>query len=127
MNFDKLLEPYKDGGVENRPVERTMGTIMDYFLNKKQYPMEIVGGAVFLVFNWLNTGGEFKGNAKYGSRGAELVTSIRMKCDDLLRQRLEGETYKAFLEMYAGELKICIVPGWERKFLKWWRGRDELT
>jgi len=127
MNFDKLLKPYKAGGVENRPVERTMGTIIDYLLNKKMYPIEIVGGAVFLVFNWLNTGGQFKGNGKYGSRGAELVTALRLKCDDLLRQRLAAETYKAFLEMYAGELKTHITPKFQRRFLRWWRGRDEFT
>lgn len=127
MNFDVLLEPYKEGGVKNRPVERTMSTILDYLLNKKQYPMEIVGGAIFLVFNWLNSGGKFRGDGKYGSAGKELVTSIRIKCDDLLYQRLEGETHKTFVELYAKDLKMCITPNWQRKFLKWWRGKDEFT
>jgi hypothetical protein len=124
MHFETILKPYKEGGTKDRPVERTMGTMLDYFLNKKQYPLEIVGGAVFLVFNYLNSGGEFEGDGSYGSRGRELVTSIRMKCDDLLQQKLEAESYKVFLELYAEELKACLTPiSFKQKLINWWHGR----
>ena len=33
MNFNDLLKPYKEGGTNSNPVERTMGTIIDYLLN----------------------------------------------------------------------------------------------
>lgn len=127
MDLSKLLIPYREGGVESRPVKRTMGTIIDYLLNKKMYPMEIVGGAIFLVFNWIDNGGEFKGNGTYGSKGAELVTSIRKKCDELLKQRLEGETYKTFIQLYAKDLKRYNATKQQSKFMRWWRGRDEFT
>ena len=128
MNFDELLKPYSEGGFKERPVKRTMGTITDYLINKKGYPLDIVGAAIFSIFFWLDAGNEFKGNGKYGSKGKELVTAIRMKCDELLYKRLDGEACKVFIEMYANELKNHITPHkseWERKFSRWWRGRDE--
>ena len=127
MDFNELLKPYKEGGREDNPTERTIGTIMDYLINKKGYPLDIVGASIFSVFFWLDSGNEFKGDGKYGSKGRELVTSIRIKCDVLLRQRLEGETYKAFIEMYAKELRTRITKKTsdrKSKFMKWWRGRD---
>jgi len=136
MDFDRLLKPYHDGGTKEKRVKRTIGTIVDYLLNKKQYPLEIIGGAIFLVFNWLNAGNKFKGDGTYGSRGRELVTAIRMKCDDLLQSRLEAETYKAFIEFYAEDVfklvdkkldeRILDLGGIElqrRRFVNWWAGR----
>ena len=36
FNFEKLLEPYREGGTENAPVKRTMGTKQDCLkLNRK--------------------------------------------------------------------------------------------
>lgn len=104
MNFKDILKPYEEGGTESNPVKRTMGTITDYLLNKKQYPLDIVGGAIFLVFTWLNAGNLFKGDGSYGSKGSELVTSIRLKCDELLKARLESVTYKTFVEVYSQEV-----------------------
>lgn len=127
MDFNRLLKPYREGGTKEKPVERTMGTIADYLINKKRYPPDIVGGAIFMVFMWLDSGGEFEGNDKYGSKGKELVTSIRMKCDELVRKRIESEIYKEFIEAYAVDLKRCITPNWKRKFLKWWKGKDVLA
>lgn len=124
MDFNKLLQPYSMGGTELKRAKRTMFTIIDYLLNKKGYPLEIAGGAIFLVFNYLNSGGEFKGDGSYGSKGKELVTSIRIKCDDLLKERLEGENAKAFLEYYGKDLRYYIIPSWKRKFFHWWYGRD---
>ena len=125
MDFYELLSPYKEGGTESNPIERTMGTMLDYFVNKKQYPMEIVGGAVFLIFNYLNSGGKFYGDGSYGSSGRELVTSIRMKCDDLLRQKVESESFMVFMELYAEDLKKMMLPSWKYKMSNWWKGRVE--
>jgi len=124
MQFDKLLKPYKQGGTKSKPIKRTIGTILDYLLNKKQYPMEIVGGAMFLVFNYLNSGGEFKGDGSYGSKGKELVTAIRMKCDDLLRNRLESEAWRSFLELYGKDLKYHMTPSYKRTFSELWKGKQ---
>jgi len=127
MDFKELLKPYKEGGNADNPSERTIGTIMDYLLNKKMYQMDIVGGAIFLVFNYLNSGGEFKGDGSYGSKGRELVTSIRMKCDELQQQRIEGVVYQMFMENYAEDLRSYILPKQKQKFMSWWRGKDVFT
>ena len=123
MNFKKLLQPYTQGGNKEHPVERNMGTIFDYLINKKGYPINVVGAAVFSVFFWLNTGNSFKGNGTYGSEGKELVTSIKLKCDEFLKYEIERETYKAFIEMYAEDLRVAIIPLWKRRFINWWVGR----
>lgn len=131
MDFKKLLKPYEEGGITSSPVKRTMGTIVDYLVNKKGYPLDVVGGAIFMVFFWLDAGNEFKGNGKYGSKGKELVTSIRMKCDELLQRRLQGEAYGAFVEIYGAALKEQAKQqyaySWKRDFVKWWYGRDVIT
>ena len=84
----------------------------------------MVGASIFAVFNWLDSGGEFKGDGSYGSKGKELVTSIRMYCDDLMRKKLKAATYEAFIQEYAKDLKRYILPTWKRSFLTWWHGRD---
>lgn len=124
MDFNELLEPYKEGGRQGRYVERTMDTIIDYLVNKKQFPMEIVGGAVFLVFNWIATGGSFKGDGTYGSPGKELVTSIRLKCVGLQRARQKSATYEVFMDYYAKHMRKYLVPSWKRTLMRWWYGRD---
>ena len=127
MDFKELLKPYEEGGLEHKPVKRTMGTIVDYLLNKKNYPIDVVGGAVFQVFFWLDCGNEFKGNDKYGSKGAEMVTAIRKKCDTILQERLAGLTFGVFIQQYAKELKIMMLPAWKLKLINWWAGRNVLA
>jgi len=124
MNFAELIKPYEDGGTQSKPVKRTLEGIIDWLLNKKQYPMEIVGGAVFIVFNWITTGGSFKGDGSYGSKGRELDTAIRIKCDELLRIRQTAATHEVFVAFYARHLRKYIIPTWKRRFLTWWHGRD---
>ncbi len=119
MDFHRLLIPYNKGGTERDPVERTMGTITDYFLNKKKYPIDIVGAAIFMVFMWLNAGGKFFGNNSYGSPGRELVTAIRIKCDELVRLKYASVTYQIFIEQYAADLACYLRPTLKHKFIRW--------
>lgn len=124
MDFNNLLRPYREGGKRERPVKRTMETIVNYLLNKKQYPIEIVGGAIFMVFNWLDTGGKFQGNGSYGSPGKELISAIRIKCDGLLKDRQKAATYEVFMQVYAKSLRKYVVPSWKRNLITWWYGRE---
>ncbi len=119
MNFNQLLIPYNKGGTEREQVERTMGTIIDYLLNKKGYPLDIVSAAIFTVFMWLNTGGRFLGDGSYGSPGRELITAIRIKCDELFQLKLESTTYQVFVEQYAAELACYLKPTLKHKFIRW--------
>jgi len=127
MNFNTLLKPYEEGGTKSQPIKRTMSTIIDYLANKKQYPLDVIGGALFLIFIWLDNDNEFKGDGSYGSKGKELVTSIRMKCDELLQFKLEAETYKIFVEMYGKEISKILKQNksltFNDRFINWWYGR----
>lgn len=91
LNFDTILEPYREGGTKENPVTRTVGTIMDYFMNKKKYPPEIVAASVLTVFKEIKDGKEFRGDGTYGSPGREMITYIRVRCDQLLHKKQEQE------------------------------------
>jgi len=134
MDFQRLLVPYAQGGTERDPVERTMGTITDYFINKKGYPIDIVGAAIFTIFLWLDAGNEFKGDKSYGSKGRELVTSIRMKCDELAQLKLESLTYQIFIEQFGiglarylnATIPQRIAMWFRREFTMYWNGAKTL-
>ena len=127
MNFDKLIEPYTDGGTEEIPVERTMGTIIDYLVNKKGYPLDTVGAAIFTVFFQMDAGITFKGDGSYGSEGRQLVTAIRMVCDEYNQAKLTAVSNAMFIEKLGSDLKEMIVPPKRRPFLSWWRGKDVIA
>jgi len=123
MDFDKLLEPYRDGGTENKPVERTIGTIIDYLINKKGYPLDTVGAAIFTIFFRLDAGLVYKGDGSYGSKGRELVTSIRMLCDEYTRTKLTAVSNALFLEQFGENLKSILTPkSKKQKLMGWWKG-----
>lgn len=94
FDFELLLEPYREGGTDFSPIRRTMGTIVDYLLYKKKYPIDIIGAAIFKVFLELQAGREFPGDGSYGSKGRELVTYIRMECDAFEHKQIISRGYE---------------------------------
>ena len=49
-DFEALLEPYREGGPgPERPVRRTWGTLIDWLKNKRGFPPDIIGAAIFGV------------------------------------------------------------------------------
>lgn len=98
LDFNALLEPYKEGGTESDPVERNIGTITDYLLTRKKYSYDIVGKAIFKVFIELSNGLEFEGDGSYGSKGREMVTYLRKTCDLLNHKELKVNIEKFILE-----------------------------
>lgn len=103
FDFEKLLEPYREGGQRDRPVKRTMGIMIDWLVNKKQYPVEVVGGAILIVFWEMFKGKEFSGDEKYGSKGRELDQYVRITCDKLLNQKLQD---KVFASIAGGRMAM---------------------
>lgn len=93
FDFAKLLEPYIDGGTKEQPVKRCMGTIIDFLVNKKKYPVDVAGAAILIIFTEMFKGREFKGDGSYGSKGRELVTAIRMTCDKLLQNKMQDQVF----------------------------------
>lgn len=50
FDFSTIIKHYSMGGTKEVPVTRTWGTVVDYLLNKKGYPPDIVGSAIMLTF-----------------------------------------------------------------------------
>lgn len=88
LNFDKLLEPYTEGGTRNSPVKRTIGTMTSKLMISHRFPPEIVGAAIYKVFwQMAHNNLEFKGDGTYGSKGRELFSCIKAQCLDLTQQQ----------------------------------------
>jgi len=129
FNFEKLLEPYEEGGTENDPVKRTIGTILDWLIFKKKFPPKIVGAALLLTFIELKNGKVFKGDSSFGSAGRELVRSILMLCGEIAQGDLKGAFYKTIAEAKIEETGLLIDKKISKAFpwfLKpfsavWWR------
>ena len=131
FNFDKLLDPYRDGGTENNPVRRTMGSILDWLIFKKKFHPKIVGAALLLTFIELKNGKVFKGDGSFGSPGKELVRSIMMLCHELSKGEMKNAFYKQIAEAKIKETGLLLDKRIAKNypwFLKifsavWWRTR----
>ena len=123
FNFEKLLEPYSEGGQQHRPVKRTIGIILDWLINKKKYPIEVVGAAILVVFWELHkTGKSFAGDGTYGSKGRELDLYIRKTCDKLLENKLQDKVFAsiaggrmAMIQEFINREVSLKTYGWYRK------------
>jgi len=131
FNFEKLLEPYTEGGTESDPVKRTMGTILDWLIYKKKFHPEIVGAALLLTFIDLKEGRVFKGDGSYGSAGNELVRTILLLCNKLSQGKLKDVFYRKVAESKMKETSLLIsrevvsaLPWFIKPFsAKWWKNR----
>jgi len=131
FSFSKLLEPYVQGGTESQPVKRTIGTIMDWLINKKKYPVDVAGAGLLFLFMDLKGGKMFEGDGSYGSPGRALVTNLRFICDGLLRGKLTNVFYQQIAEGKIKEVSefamIAAVDVWPfflKPFLSsWWKIR----
>ena len=110
FSFDKLLEPYTEGGTVDKPVVRTIGTIFDFLINKKKYPLDVAGAALLIVFNELFEGKEFAGDGTYGSKGRELVSYIRVKCDDISQNKLKMQVFE---NIAGAKMEVLENLSWE--------------
>ena len=135
FDFEKLLEPYRQGGTEKTPVRRTMGTLIDWLVNKKKYPVEVAGGALLIVFTELYKWKAFKGDGTWGSAGNELAQYIRLACDNLLQKQMQDKVYAAIAggrmaminEFIQREVTLKTYPRWRKIFTrkKWKQLQEE--
>jgi hypothetical protein len=127
FNFDRLLEPYRQGGTESAPVTRTIGIIIDWLINKKKYPVDVVGAAIMIVFWEMHKGKEFLGKSNaWGSKGDELDNYIRVTCDHLLQNKLQDQVFASIAggrmaminEFINKEVLIRTYPWYKKLFLR---------
>jgi len=97
LNFDELLRPYRKGGTESNPIERTLNTICNALVYKNRIPVHIVGAILLEVFVELANGLEFKGDGSYGSSGSELFQEIRNRCIKMATNRNQQEVIDSIL------------------------------
>jgi len=131
FNFEKLLEPYTEGGTETDPIKRTMGTMLDWLIFKKKFAPKIVGAALLMTFIELKNGKVFKGDGSYGSAGNELVRSILMLCSEIAQGNIKNDFYKTIAEAKIEETSLLIdkrigkaLPWFLKLFSAvWWKTR----
>lgn len=123
INFVNLLEPYKEGGIEDDPVERTLETITSKLVISYRLPIPVVGAAIFKVFFAMaNEGLEFKGNGTYGSKGRELFSCIKAQAIDMAKKG----TTEAVLEE-IGNMTSCVDMKCKKRakieseISRWWK------
>ena len=89
-DIERILEPYREGGTCDQPIQRSSGTILDWLINKKRFPPEIAGAALISVLVEIKNGREFPGTGEYGSKGHEMVTAISAQASAILQEKLVG-------------------------------------
>ncbi len=108
LNIEELLKPYKQGGTEQNPVERTLGTISSKLIVSNRLPADIVGAAIFKVFNKMAFDGlSFKGNGKYGSEGRELFSCIKAQAVQMVQDQHHDEVLSIVYKAVACANKNC--------------------
>jgi hypothetical protein len=123
LDFDALLAPYRAGGTESEPVQRTIGTIASKLIFSNRMEPEVVGAAILKVFTQMLQGLEFKGNGTYGSKGRELYSCIKAQAVDLSQRKAE----KDCMATIADELACCDMKCRKRikapkpPGKKWWK------
>lgn len=133
FSFETLLDPYREGGTPDQPVQRCMGTIVDFLVNKKKYPVDVAGAGILIVFTEMFKGRAFNGDGSYGSKGRELVTAIRMTCDKLLQNKMQDKVFASIAggrmamiqEFINREVELKTYPRLKKIFgRKKWRAKQ---
>lgn len=108
-DFEKLLEPYKESGHVDMPVERNWGTIISWLVNTYKFPPDIVGAGIFLVWMKIKRDGHFKGDGKYGSPGREFVHAIRTMCASVMQERVTKKIFSGMAGKIEQQIKSAFV------------------
>lgn len=112
FNIDGLLKPYKEGGIESSPIERSISTIASKLIISNRIPSEVVGAAIFKVFhNMAYEGLEFKGDGSYGSKGRELFSCIKAQAIDMIKKESADRVVNDIMNMTACVKSNCSQRG----------------
>ncbi|NIS69991.1 MAG: hypothetical protein GTO12_13925 [Proteobacteria bacterium] len=124
FNFEKLLDPYREGGTKDQPMPRTWGTVVRWLLDKHKFDIETVGAAILLICLEMKGGKTFEGDGSYGSMGHQMVHAIRNTCVQI-RERNQAQAVFALMgkkifgqveELLAEQIRKQLRPWWKRLF-----------
>jgi hypothetical protein len=123
FEIEKMLKPYVEGGTESSPVKRSLKTIASILIYKNGFSPDIVGAAIFKVFDrMINKGLAFQGDGSYGSKGRELFSCIKAQCVDIAEKQSADAVRASISEIAACTRTNCpqrtkemkIVTRWDR-------------
>jgi hypothetical protein len=129
FSFDRLIKPYSQGGLESKPVTRTIDLQIDWLINKKNYPLDIVGSALLITYTKLYYGHvKFHGDGTYGSKGHQLDRYLAETCEKIYQQRLQFEVGLTLLEkMFVEQVADLIKLTASQRFFLWLSKKSEDT
>ena len=108
FNIDKLLKPYEEGGTEASPVKRSLSTISSKLIVGNNLPAEIVGAAIFKVFQQMaHNGLKFEGDGSYGSKGRDLFSCIRAQAIDMVQKKSVDDVIRTIQNKTTCVVKNC--------------------
>ncbi len=104
FDIDQLIEPYKEGGSEHSPQERSISTIANKLIVSYRLPPSTVGAAIFKIFSEMAFNGlVFEGDGTFGSRGRQLFSCIK---DHAVYATKEDNVDKVLQEIK--KMSICL-------------------
>jgi hypothetical protein len=143
-DFDALIAPYKEGGKEDRPIERTWGTMIDWLINKRKYPPDIVGASIFLVWMRIKQDGHIPPDYTrpdpkadpipiYGSAGRKFAHAVAGVCGGLMKQKVVGSIFSDMAGSIESRIKTAfrndtfiLMPWFVKMFSRqYWKHRSE--
>ena len=107
-NFEALIEPYREGGKEDMPVRRTWGTVIDWLINKRKFPPDVVGAAIFLAWIKIKKDGHFVGDGTYGSAGNQFVHALRTLCAQLAKSRVTSNMMTGLAANIGEKIQVAF-------------------
>ncbi len=121
FEIEKMLKPYMEGGTEASPVKRSLKTIASTLIYKNGFSSDIVGAAIFKVFDqMMNKGLVFQGDGTYGSKGRELFSCIKAQCVDMAEKQSADAVRTSISEIAACTRMNCSQRTKEMMILTRW-------
>ena len=139
-DFEKLIEPYRHGGPNRaNEVRRSWGTIIDWLINRRHFPPEVVGAGIFLTWMQVKRDGHFKpdfnsdGKEVWDSAGNKFVQSIKAMCASVAKQQMSMQIFSGMAGKIEEQIKIAfrgdfwtMTPWFVKMFsVKYWKYRIE--
>jgi len=131
-DFEAVMKHYEEGGTPDNKVTRTWGLVISWLVEKKKFPLEVVGAAILITMERINKEGHFKGiGDKYGSKGREFDRNLAATCEMINNQKLTNEAFKSiaearapYMQLFISKQTFSLFPWWV-KMLSWkyWKYR----
>jgi hypothetical protein len=139
-DFEALIEPYKDGGKPDMKVERTWGTMIDWLMNKRKFPPDVVGASIFLLWMRIKQDGHIphdldeKGRPIYGSAGRKFAHALAGICAGLMKEKISGNIFSDMANTIEGRVKAAfrndifsLMPWFVKMFsVHYWKHRSRM-